>query len=59
MKKNIKVSGYSYRLRPVTLDDAQTIIDIRLQDIERNRYIHKISNDLSEQTNWIKRIYGT
>ncbi|MDW2799670.1 GNAT family N-acetyltransferase [Clostridium boliviensis] len=54
MKINIKISGYSYRLRPVTIDDAQTIIDIRLQDIERNRYIHKISSDLLEQTKWIK-----
>lgn len=53
MKKNIKISGNSYRLRLITIDDAQTIIDIRLQDVERNRYIHKISNDLSEQVSWI------
>jgi RimJ/RimL family protein N-acetyltransferase len=53
MKKNIKISANSYRLRPVTIDDAQNIIDIRLQDVERNRYIHKISNDLTAQVNWL------
>ena len=32
MQHNIKQKGYAYSLRPITLDDAQFIIDIRLED---------------------------
>lgn len=53
--KNIRViDGFSYRLRPVSLNDAQFIIDVRLEDLERNKYIHKISSDLYLQQKWIE-----
>lgn len=54
MKKKIVVSGYSYRLRPVTVDDAQFIIDTRLEDAERNRFIHRISSEVSLQKDWLR-----
>lgn len=54
MKENISIEGMSYRLRPVNLDDAQFIIDIRLEDSLRNKYIHPISPDIKNQEAWIK-----
>lgn len=53
MKHSINIDGYSYRLRPVTLDDADFIVSVRLEDKERNRYINAISEDVNEQTNWL------
>lgn len=57
MKHNITVDGLAYRLRPVTVEDAQTIVDIRLEDAERNKFIHPISPDPAEQVKWIERYY--
>lgn len=57
MKHNFSLVGFSYRLRPVEISDAQFIIDIRTQDEQRNKYIHPISNDLSTQIKWIKEYF--
>lgn len=53
MKKQIRVRGFSYSLRPITIADAKLVIDIRLQDVERNKYIHKIDNDIDAQVAWL------
>lgn len=54
MKHNISLSGFSYRLRPVYKSDAQFIIDTRLEDANRNKYIHLIDADVSKQEKWIE-----
>ena len=54
MKERITVSGFGYRLRPVEVTDAQFIIDTRLEDAGRNRFIHPISPDVAEQEAWLK-----
>ena len=53
MKKKVVVSGYLYRLRPVGMQDAKFIIDTRLEDAERNKYIHRISSSIEAQEQWI------
>src|SRR5574344_827291 len=53
MKKSLKIRGYGYCLRPVTVDDAQFIINVRLEDENRNKFIHKISHDINAQITWI------
>lgn len=53
MEHDIKVNGYSYRLVPVKLSDAQFIIDTRLEDEQKNQFVHKISNDIKAQENWL------
>jgi len=55
VKQSIKISGLSYLLRPVCIEDAQFIIDIRLEDRERNRFIHAISPDVKLQETWISQ----
>lgn len=55
MRHNFIVDGYSYRLRPVAIEDAEDIIEIRLEDSERNKFIHSVSNDASLQRKWIEK----
>ena len=57
MKHNFKLDGYCYRLRPIRKSDAQFVIDVRLEDAERNAYIHPISPDVSVQEVWLERYY--
>jgi RimJ/RimL family protein N-acetyltransferase len=57
MKHDITSVGAGYRLRPVTLDDAQFIIDARLEDGNRNKYIHEVSDDISIQVIWLNEYF--
>lgn len=57
MKHNYKLEGYCYRLRPVKFSDAQTIIDLRCEDMERNQYIHTISRDVRDQEAWLEKYF--
>ena len=58
MKHRITVEGFGYRLRPVRLNDAQFIIDVRLEDADRNKFIHKISRDVKAQEDWINEYFA-
>lgn len=57
MKHRYHLEGLNYKLRPVELPDAQFIIDTRLEDPERNQYIHQISDSLKDQEDWINRYF--
>lgn len=57
MKHTIVIEGYAYKIRPVTLLDAAFIVDIRLEDKERNQYIHEIPRDVSIQEEWIEEYF--
>lgn len=57
MKHQYRLDGWNYRLRPVGLSDARFIIDVRLEDLERNRFIHAISEDPAEQEAWLRRYF--
>ena len=57
MKHNIRINGFSYKLRPVTIEDAQFIVDIRLEDEEKSQYVHKISPDVNLQINWLNKYF--
>lgn len=54
MDHNISVEGIAYKLRPVGMADCQFIIDLRLQDKERNRYVNPISGELNDQEVWVQ-----
>ena len=53
MRHSYKMDGLSYKLRPVKLEDAQTILDIRLEDAERNQYVHPVKNDVELERKWL------
>jgi RimJ/RimL family protein N-acetyltransferase len=57
MKHSITVDGLCYRLRPVVVDDATMIVEVRLSDSERNKFVHPILPDPNEQVKWIKNYY--
>lgn len=57
MKHRFMLEGYGYRLRPVRLSDAQFIIDVRLEDMQRNRFIHTISADVGQQEAWLQAYF--
>lgn len=57
MKHTYKLEGYCYRLRPIKRTDAQTIVDIRGGDAERNRYIHAIAPDAAAQERWLDEYF--
>ncbi len=57
MKHQITQEGLAFRLRPVTLQDAAFIVEIRLADAQRNQYIHQISAEVSVQENWLNEYF--
>lgn len=57
MKHDYVVKDFSYRLRPVTLDDAQFIIDTRLEDDKKSKFLHPISFDVEKQKEWIQKYF--
>lgn len=54
MNHKYMLEGYAYRLRGVRVSDAPFIVEARLEDEERNAFIHKISPDISLQEEWIQ-----
>ena len=59
MNHSLHIEGYSYCLCPVSIEDASFIVETRLEDIERNKYINRISPDVSLQVEWIKKYFDT
>ena len=48
-----RIIGKYIELRAVTVEDAQFVLDIRL-DANKTKYVHKVSNDLVKQEEWIR-----
>lgn len=56
MNHNVTIDGYCYRLRPVTLDDAAFIVELRTDSV-RSQYINPISDDVSLQIDWLNSYF--
>ncbi len=57
MKHNIRMSGFSYRLIPVETEDAQFIVDTRLEDEKKSEFVHEISPDVNIQIEWLNKYF--
>lgn len=57
MKHKFNLEGYNYRLRPIKLSDAEFIVEVRLEDMNRNRFIHQISPDVQSQISWLENYF--
>ena len=57
MTHNYTLSGYAYRLRPIALEDAQFVVDVRCEDMGRNQYIHAISSSKEAQEAWLEKYF--
>lgn len=55
MRHDYQLDGWAYRLRPVTLEDAELILELRGVAGPRTRFLHSISNDPVIQREWIMR----
>jgi RimJ/RimL family protein N-acetyltransferase len=58
MKHTLSLEGFSYYLSPITIEDASFIVETRLEDKERNKYINTISSDVKMQEEWIERYFN-
>lgn len=52
MRHSIEIEGPGVRLRPVTVDDAATIVELRATT--RSRYLHPISPDVEAQRAYLR-----
>ena len=53
MQHDIQVDGSAFRLRPITINDAELIIKLRTSQSDRTKYLHPISNDLDVQKKYL------
>ena len=53
MRHSVIVDGAAYRLRPVELEDAAFIYELR-RDSWRNRYLHRGAPNVAAQQRWIQ-----
>lgn len=58
MRHSLEVDGSAFRLRPVGLDDAAFIAELR-SDPERARYLHKGAPDPAAQQRWLLEYFKT
>ena len=57
MKHRFSLDGFGYRLRPIKKSDAAFVVQVRLEDAARNRFIHTISDDVSAQEAWLEKYF--
>jgi RimJ/RimL family protein N-acetyltransferase len=57
MRHDLRLEGYAFALRPVTLEDAEFIVQVRTSDPQRVRYLHPISPDVGQQREWLNRYF--
>lgn len=57
MEHSICVTCARYCLRPVTLEDAAFIVELR-SDPLLNRYLHEISSRVEDQVTWLERYFA-
>jgi RimJ/RimL family protein N-acetyltransferase len=54
MRHDIRLSGHAFGLRPIELDDAGLIVELR-GDAKRTRYLHRVGLDVATQAEYLKR----
>ncbi len=56
MDHKLSISGNFFRLRPVSLEDAAFIVEVRTDPL-RNRFINPTSLEVEKQEQWLKRYF--
>ena len=57
MKHVLELTGHAFRLRPIELSDAQSIVDLRASQPGRGQFLHPISNDVRLQEAYLTRYF--
>jgi len=55
MKHKIHIKGFAYALRPVELEDAEFIVEVRTPD--HTRFMHQIVRTVEAQREWLERYF--
>jgi RimJ/RimL family protein N-acetyltransferase len=55
VKHSIHLEGFAYALRPVEIEDAEFIVEIRSP--ERSRFMHQIDRTIEAQREWLERYF--
>jgi RimJ/RimL family protein N-acetyltransferase len=56
MKHGISIEGYAYALRPIELEDAKFVVDVRTP--KRTRYMHEIERTVEAQRAWLEEYFA-
>jgi RimJ/RimL family protein N-acetyltransferase len=57
MRHDYRLEGFAFCLRPVRLEDAEFIVEVRTSDPERTRYLHPIARDVDRQREWLESYF--
>ncbi len=57
MRHALSSSRYGVRLRPIDLEDAAFVVELR-RDAERARFLHPIAPDIEAQKRWLAEYFG-
>jgi RimJ/RimL family protein N-acetyltransferase len=57
MRHNYRLEGYAFALRPVELNDAGFIVQLRAAEPHRVRYLHDVAPDVQQQRSWLERYF--
>ena len=57
MKHDLELTGHAFRLRPIELSDAQSIVDLRASQPGRGQFLHPISDDVRLQEAYLTRYF--
>jgi RimJ/RimL family protein N-acetyltransferase len=57
MRHDCRLEGFAFCLRPVRLEDAEFIVEMRTSDPERTRYLHPIPRDVDRQREWLESYF--
>jgi RimJ/RimL family protein N-acetyltransferase len=55
MNHDIHCEGYAFRLRPISIDDAEFIIELRTSQPERTKYLHPIDTNVHTQRDYLSQ----
>jgi RimJ/RimL family protein N-acetyltransferase len=58
VRHSLEIDGSAFRLRPVRLEDAAFIVELR-SDPERGRYLHRGCTGTSSQEEWLRKYFKT
>jgi RimJ/RimL family protein N-acetyltransferase len=58
MRHDFRLQGFTFGLRPVELSDAEFIVELRTNDLERTRYLHPIPPEVQKQREWIEHYFA-
>ncbi|MBC8095256.1 MAG: GNAT family N-acetyltransferase [Akkermansiaceae bacterium] len=56
MKHDLQLKGHAFGLRPVTLEDAGLVVELRTST-ERSQFLNPISSSVEVQREWLQRYF--